>query len=136
MGGIQTENAVSKSIRPEPGKLTTSTMQPIQMIEVDEFPVIFALLYHIPGLCIKTVLEPSKEKVFVNICQSSSVPPPPEISREELVELLQSEDPSEYRVPMSLGMPHTEMDNSKQSKYHIFSCEDFSYACTKSNVQI
>lgn len=49
----------------------------------------------------------------MNICQSSSVPPPPELSRDELVELLQSEDPSDYRVPMSLGLPHTEMDNSK-----------------------
>lgn len=136
MGGIQTENPVSKSIRPEPGTLTTSTMQPIQMIKVDGSPVNFALLYHLPGLCIKTVSEPSKEKVFVNICQSNSVPPPPEISREELVELLQSEDPSEFRVPMSLGMPHTEMDNSKQSKYHNFSSEGFSYACRISNVQV
>ncbi|XP_029692434.1 PIH1 domain-containing protein 1 isoform X1 [Takifugu rubripes] len=101
MGGIQTENPVSKSIRPE------------------------------PGLCIKTVSEPSKEKVFVNICQSSSVPPPPEISREELVELLQSEDPSEFRVPMSLGMPHTEMDNSSQgcTAYDVVINQEFFQKC-------
>lgn len=84
------------------------------MIKADEYSCQFCQLYqYLPGLCIKTVSEPSKEKVFVNICQSSSVPPPPEISRDELEELLQSEDPSDYRVPMSLGMPHTEMDNSK-----------------------
>ncbi|KAM4717260.1 PIH1 domain-containing protein 1 [Anableps anableps] len=67
-----------------------------------------------PGICVKTFCEPVKEKVFINICQSSSVPPPPELSREELVQLLQSEDPSSYRVPMSLGEPHTEVDNNSQ----------------------
>ncbi|CAG5898088.1 unnamed protein product [Menidia menidia] len=64
-----------------------------------------------PGMCVKTLSEPGKEKVFINICQSNSVPPPPELSRDELVELLQLDDPSSYRVPMSLGEPHTEVDN-------------------------
>uniref|UniRef100_A0A3Q3JJA7 PIH1 domain-containing protein 1 n=1 Tax=Monopterus albus TaxID=43700 RepID=A0A3Q3JJA7_MONAL len=41
-----------------------------------------------PGMCVKTLSEPGKDKVFVNICQSNSVPPPPDLSREELVELL------------------------------------------------
>ncbi len=71
-----------------------------------------ALFLSITGMCVKTLSEPNKQKVFVNICQSNSVPPPPEISKEELVELLQSEDPSGYRVPMSLGEPHAETDNS------------------------
>ncbi|MEQ2245229.1 PIH1 domain-containing protein 1 [Ilyodon furcidens] len=65
-----------------------------------------------PGICVKTSSETGNEKVFINICQSNSVPPPPELTREELVQLLQSEDPSGYRVPMSLGEPHTEVDNS------------------------
>lgn len=67
----------------------------------------------------KTLSEPGKQKIFVNICQSNSVPLPPELSREELVELLQSEDPSGYRVPMSLGEPHTEIDNSTSLKLKI-----------------
>uniref|UniRef100_A0A3Q2YAY7 PIH1 domain-containing protein 1 n=1 Tax=Hippocampus comes TaxID=109280 RepID=A0A3Q2YAY7_HIPCM len=66
-----------------------------------------------PGICVKTTSEPGKQKVFVNICQSNLVPPPPEISKEELLDLLQLEDPSGYRVPMSLGEPHTEVDNSQ-----------------------
>lgn len=70
------------------------------------------LLSLLPGMCVKTVSEPGMQKVFINICQSNSVPPPPDLSREELVELLQSEDPSGYRVPMTLGEPHTEIDNS------------------------
>ncbi|KAJ0057999.1 hypothetical protein NL108_007227, partial [Boleophthalmus pectinirostris] len=86
-----------------------------------------------PGICIKTVLEPSKQKVFINICQSNSVPPPPDMSRDELVELLQSEDPSGYRVPMSLGEPHTEMDNSSQgcTAYDVVINQDFFQTCRK-----
>lgn len=77
------------------------------------FPFLLSFLFSsFPGMCVKTFSETDKQKVFVNICQSNSVPPPPDLSREELVELLQSEDPSGYRVPMSLGEPHTEIDNS------------------------
>ncbi|KAK1138529.1 PIH1 domain-containing protein 1 [Acipenser oxyrinchus oxyrinchus] len=63
-----------------------------------------------PGFCVKTKTS-GGGKVFVNICQSSQIPPP-DISEAELVELLQSEDPSGFRVPMSLGEPHAEIDNS------------------------
>ncbi|XP_027879310.1 PIH1 domain-containing protein 1 isoform X2 [Xiphophorus couchianus] len=80
-----------------------------------------------PGLCVKTFSEPNKQKVFINICQSTSVPPPPELSREELVQLLQSEDPSGYRVPMSLGEPHAETDNNSQgcTAYDVVINQDF-----------
>lgn len=103
MGKIQNENTDSKVIRPQ------------------------------PGMCVKTVLEPSKQKIFINICQSYSVPPPPHLSREELVELLQSEDPSGYRVPMSLGEPHTEMDNSSQgcTAYDVVINQEFFQTCQK-----
>uniref|UniRef100_A0A4W6F113 PIH1 domain-containing protein 1 n=1 Tax=Lates calcarifer TaxID=8187 RepID=A0A4W6F113_LATCA len=103
MGNMQTENPDSKVIRPQ------------------------------PGICVKTLSEPDKQKVFVNICQSNSVPPPPELSREELVELLQSEDPSGYRVPMSLGEPHTEIDNSSQgcTAYDVVINQEFFQRCQK-----
>uniref|UniRef100_A0A3Q2P224 PIH1 domain-containing protein 1 n=1 Tax=Fundulus heteroclitus TaxID=8078 RepID=A0A3Q2P224_FUNHE len=103
MGNLQTETQDSKVIRPQ------------------------------PGVCVKTFSEPSKEKVFINICQSNSVPPPPELSREELVELLQSEDPSGYRVPMSLGEPHTEVDNNSQgcTAYDVVINQDFFQRCQK-----
>jgi len=64
-------------------------------------------------MCVKTLSRQDNQKIFINICQSTSVPPPPELSRDELVNLLQSEDPTGYRVPMSLGEPHTEMDNGE-----------------------
>ncbi|KAJ7989927.1 hypothetical protein DPEC_G00309560 [Dallia pectoralis] len=86
-----------------------------------------------PGLCVKTLALPDKQKVFVNICQSAAVPAPPPLSREKLVELLESEDPSGYRVPMSLGEPHTEVDNSSQgcTAYDVVISEDFFQKCLK-----
>lgn len=106
MGKMQNENPESKVIRPQ------------------------------PGMCVKTLSEPDKHKVFVNICQSTSVPPPPELSREELVELLQSEDPSGYRVPMSLGEPHTELDNSSQgcTAYDVVINQEFFQRCQKDSL--
>ncbi|XP_067472568.1 PIH1 domain-containing protein 1 [Thunnus thynnus] len=103
MGNLQTENPDSKVIRPQ------------------------------PGMCVKTLSEQGMQKVFVNICQSNSVPPPPQLSREELVELLQSEDPSSYRVPMSLGEPHTEVDNSSNgcTAYDVVINQDFFQMCQK-----
>lgn len=65
------------------------------------------------GLCVKTSSLTDQQKVFVNICQSQEVPPPPALSQDALVELLESDDPTGYKVPMSLGEAHTEMDNSK-----------------------
>ncbi|TKS92423.1 PIH1 domain-containing protein 1 [Collichthys lucidus] len=100
MGKMQSENPDSKLIRPQ------------------------------PGICVKTLSEPSKQKIFINICQSNLVPPPPELSREELVELLQSEDPSGYRVPMSLGEPHIEIDNSCTA-YDVVINQEFFQRCQK-----
>ncbi|XP_047214144.1 PIH1 domain-containing protein 1-like isoform X2 [Girardinichthys multiradiatus] len=103
MGKLQTETQDSKVIRPQ------------------------------PGICVKTSSETGNEKVFINICQSNSVPPPPELTREELVQLLQSEDPSGYRVPMSLGEPHTEVDNNSQgcTVYDVIINQDFFQRCQK-----
>ncbi|KAL0993601.1 hypothetical protein UPYG_G00110320 [Umbra pygmaea] len=86
-----------------------------------------------PGFCVKTLTMPDKQKMFVNICQSAAVPPPPHLSREALVELLESEDPSGYRVPMSLGEPHTELDNSSQgcTVYDVVISEEFFQKCLK-----
>ncbi|KAF3846998.1 hypothetical protein F7725_004076 [Dissostichus mawsoni] len=101
VGKMPTENPESKVIRPQ------------------------------PGLCVKTVTEPDKQKIFVNVCQSPVVPLPPEISRDELVDLLQSEDPSGFRVPMSLGEPHTETDNNSQActAYDVVINQEFFQKC-------
>ncbi|KAF3846988.1 hypothetical protein F7725_004066 [Dissostichus mawsoni] len=82
-------------------------------------------------MCVKTITEPDKQKIFVNVCQSPVVPLPPEISRDELVDLLQSEDPSGFRVPMSLGEPHTETDNNSQActAYDVVINQEFFQKC-------
>ncbi|XP_032533299.1 PIH1 domain-containing protein 1 isoform X2 [Chiroxiphia lanceolata] len=64
-----------------------------------------------PGLCVKTRTA-TGDKVFVNVCHSGEVPPPPALSPPGLQRLLQ--DPpgpdGAFRIPMSLGEPHAELD--------------------------
>lgn len=64
-----------------------------------------------PGICIKTA---SREgKVFVNLCKSEHIPPPPAISDAELARVVQTFDASRYRVPCSVGpAPHAELDKA------------------------
>ncbi|XP_064616124.1 PIH1 domain-containing protein 1-like [Liolophura sinensis] len=62
-----------------------------------------------PGFCIKTKNDKG-EKVFVNVCHASNVPEPKDLTDEELIKVLESEDPTDFRIPMSLGEPHVEMD--------------------------
>ncbi|XP_023038447.1 PIH1 domain-containing protein 1 isoform X2 [Piliocolobus tephrosceles] len=60
-----------------------------------------------PGFCIKT--NSSEGKVFINICHSLSIPPPADVTEEELLQMLE-EDQAGFRIPMSLGEPHAELD--------------------------
>uniref|UniRef100_A0A672JT01 PIH1 domain-containing protein 1 n=1 Tax=Sinocyclocheilus grahami TaxID=75366 RepID=A0A672JT01_SINGR len=103
MGKVQSENPPSKVISPQ------------------------------PGMCVKTSSVSDKKKVFLSICQSQAVPPPPHLSQEALVDLLESEDPTSYRVPMSLGEPHTEVDNSSQgcTVYDVVINDEFFQKCQK-----
>ncbi|XP_004926574.1 PIH1 domain-containing protein 1-like [Bombyx mandarina] len=65
-----------------------------------------------PGFCVKTTRIPDNKKVFVNICQTDAIPCPRDITNDELMYILSSEDPSSYRVPMSIGEGRTEHDKS------------------------
>lgn len=64
------------------------------------------------GFCVKTYTKPDNKKIFVNICLTDAIPCPRDISNEELMQILSSEDPSSYRVPMSIGEGRTEPDKS------------------------
>lgn len=66
----------------------------------------------LPGFCIKT--NSSQGKVFINICHSPSIPPPADVTEDELLQMLE-EDQAAFRIPMSLGEPHAELD---ASQYH------------------
>ncbi|MXQ84727.1 hypothetical protein E5288_WYG016710 [Bos mutus] len=60
-----------------------------------------------PGFCIKT--NSAEGKVFINICHSPSIPPPADLTEDELLHMLE-EDQAWFRIPMSLGEPHAELD--------------------------
>lgn len=65
------------------------------------------------GFCLKTkrLDDPStNEKVFINVCTSPQITAPREITEEELIEIVKSEDPGRYRVPISLGEPVADLD--------------------------
>ncbi|KAL3881231.1 hypothetical protein ACJMK2_027687 [Sinanodonta woodiana] len=64
-----------------------------------------------PGFCVKTK-NSKKEKVFVNVCQSENVPNAKDLTDDELLKVLDSEDPYSFRIPMAIGEPHVEIDKS------------------------
>ncbi|XP_055375716.1 PIH1 domain-containing protein 1 [Condylostylus longicornis] len=68
-----------------------------------------------PGMCIKAFKVNSEEKFFINLCQTDGIPPPKEISENDLTEILQSDTPSSFRIPMSISQKHETKDNSGNS---------------------
>lgn len=56
----------------------------------------------LPGFCVKAHTLIDNEKYFVNICQSDGIPSPEDISVEQLTEILSSETPNTYKIPMSI----------------------------------
>lgn len=71
----------------------------------------FKVVEPVPQMCIKSKANDGS-KVFLNICTADHIPNPKDITEDELIKLIESEDPSQYRVPMSLGEPHVEVDKS------------------------
>uniref|UniRef100_A0A8C3Y2Z9 PIH1 domain containing 1 n=1 Tax=Catharus ustulatus TaxID=91951 RepID=A0A8C3Y2Z9_CATUS len=65
-----------------------------------------------PGLCVKT--RAGEDKVFVNVCHSPEVPPPPPVSPPGLQRLLREPPGPDggFRIPMSFGEPHAELDRA------------------------
>ena len=52
----------------------------------------------------------TSQKVFLNICQTDAIPAPADITDSELTDILDSDEPSSFRIPMSLGEGHEEVD--------------------------
>ncbi|XP_076987267.1 PIH1 domain-containing protein 1 isoform X2 [Tamandua tetradactyla] len=77
-----------------------------------------------PGFCIKT--SSSEGKVFINICHSPSIPPPADMTEDELLQMLE-QDQAGFRIPMSLGEPHAELDAKGQgcTAYDVAVNSDF-----------
>ncbi|KAJ3406964.1 PIH1 domain-containing protein 1 [Chytridiales sp. JEL 0842] len=71
-----------------------------------------------PGFVIKTSLGSAKEdwpeglKVFINVCHSSDVPPPPTGDYEEVRRAVSEGDNVRFKVPMSLAGPRVDKDKA------------------------
>lgn len=78
------------------------------------------------GFCLKTH-NSKNEKVFLNLCKSDEIQAPKDISENELLEIIDKQkDENElqnaafhFRVPMSLGEPHQELDNSNFKAVYV-----------------
>lgn len=66
----------------------------------------------IPVFCVKTKNLDDNEKVFLNFCVCDELPAPKDISELELAEILESEDPGSFKIPLSLGEARRETDKS------------------------
>ncbi|XP_059617095.1 PIH1 domain-containing protein 1 [Phlebotomus argentipes] len=65
-----------------------------------------------PGFCIKAFRAENAGKLFINICQTEDIPAPKDITEEELMDILNSDAPHSYRIPMSIGEPRGTKDKS------------------------
>ena len=52
----------------------------------------------------------TSQKIFVNICHTTIIPAPVDVTEAELTRILESDEPSTFRIPMSLGEGHEEVD--------------------------
>jgi len=66
------------------------------------------------GFCVKARTD-DNSKMFLNICHSEDVPPPPESLDFNAILSTGSDEESLFRFPLSLGEFHTELDKSKNS---------------------
>lgn len=71
----------------------------------------FTKVVPLPGFCVKLKMSDG-EKVFINVCHSDNVPPAVDLTEDELLKVLESDDLTQFRIPMSLGEPRAEMDRS------------------------
>ena len=61
------------------------------------------------GYCLKTWTKKG-EKVFVNVCTSELVLKPKDLSESEVRKIVESDDPTKFRIPMGIGEAHKEKD--------------------------
>lgn len=71
-----------------------------------------------PGLCIKTREIDSNQKIFINVCKTDAIPPPKNISEEEISIILESDVLDDklrkFKIPMSIGTVRSETDHNYQ----------------------
>lgn len=72
------------------------------------------------GFCAKTKNLITSQKIFINICHTTIIPAPADVTEAELTQILDSDEPSTFRIPLSLGEGHEEID--KCMLYSFCSC--------------
>ena len=68
-----------------------------------------------PAFCLKTKSVDKGEKIFINVCTSEEMKAPRDVTDEELLEIIKKQDASQFRVPLSLGEPRTELDRAQNA---------------------
>jgi len=91
-----------KNMLENPSKEPDSSHLPFKIIKPD------------PGFCIKTLKLIDNEKLFINVCQSDGIPPPENITTDQLRVIL-STDNTTYKVPMSI----TEIRQTKDKSNNL-----------------
>ncbi|XP_008558669.1 PIH1 domain-containing protein 1-like [Microplitis demolitor] len=96
-----------------------------------ESPVASVTFKPFPGLCIKAKTD-SNDKVFINLCHTSEIPPPVDITDQEFHALL-DEDPPSWSIPMSVGYERFESakDGIKCPTYDIAINTNYFNKCQK-----
>lgn len=64
------------------------------------------------GLCLKAYKVGSKEKFFINICHTSEIPGPKDIDESALHKLIETQNATEFKVPLSVTKPRKGKDKS------------------------
>lgn len=87
-------------ITPEPGYVVKTRFKPV--ISADD-----------GADALRTTANSNNQdqKVFINLCHSSLIPPPPLISDEDLAKALEKGDSESYRIPLSLSPLKKSSDN-------------------------
>ncbi|XP_058124358.1 PIH1 domain-containing protein 1 [Anopheles ziemanni] len=68
----------------------------------------------LPGFCIKAFKQGTEEKFFINVCHTDGIPPPRDITEDELIRILNDGEMSNFRVPLSITHPRETLDKSSQ----------------------
>uniref|UniRef100_A0A1A9W373 PIH1 domain-containing protein 1 n=1 Tax=Glossina brevipalpis TaxID=37001 RepID=A0A1A9W373_9MUSC len=72
----------------------------------------FKIIQPRAGCCIKTFKINSNEKYFINVCQTEEITAPEDLTDVQLTAILNSDEPSSFRIPMSIAEPRITKDKS------------------------
>lgn len=65
-----------------------------------------------PGFCLKAFRKDTREKFFINVCQTDGIPAPEDITEDQLIAILNDGVPSSFKIPMSITQPRLVEVNS------------------------